>query len=215
MSLKIVTDEKKTNGDPKPKYGLFEFIVGGLACVGMPALMTAIAPVSWIDLNRVDDHVTAKTQTCVFFVFPYKTQELEDVKSVSTTFHLGEKLHRRPGDGKQGRAESEGGIVFHGPPNPGGEEKQISVSVSPASFKGVEAKINEFLNDPQITSQSHFVVANWKCGIIFAIPVCLLTVLFVIGWSIWLGQTLAKPFRYLLHGNPSMSDIPNASQDDQ
>jgi hypothetical protein len=191
-----VADEKQTATAPKQKHGLFEFVIGGLACVGLPALMTAMAPVSWIELNRIDDRVAAKTQTCVFFVFPYSTQELDDVKKVSTTFRRGELLHHRAGDNKRGRAESEGGVVLHGPNDANGNEKLISVAVSPASFKTVEEKINGFLQDAQQKTMKQFVVANWKVGIIFAIPVCLLTVLFVIGWSIWLGQMLAKPFGF-------------------
>ncbi|MCX7409286.1 MAG: hypothetical protein NTZ32_14500 [Planctomycetales bacterium] len=189
------------NSDPKttappPKFGLFEFVIGGVFCVGFPGFMTAIAPVSWMEFTRVAERVDATTQTCVFFVFPYSTQELADVKKVSTTFQLGDNLHRRAGDRNQGRAESEGGVILHGPEQEGQEAKTISVSVSPASFKVVEAKVNGFLGDPQQKTLKVFVVANWKFGIIFAAPLCLLTVLYVVSWSMWLGQTLAKPFMF-------------------
>ncbi len=190
-----------TNPNPKPttppqKFGLFEFVVGGIFCVGFPGFMTGIAPVSWMEFTRVEERVDAKTQTCVFFVFPYSTKELADVTKVSTTFRLGDNLRRRAGGGNAGRAEPEGGVILHGPEQAGQEAKTISVSVSPASFKTVEAKINGFLGDPQQKMLKVFVVANWKFGIIFAAPLCLLTVLFVVSWAMWLGQMLAKPFRF-------------------
>lgn len=80
----------RTGKRQQPKYGLFEFLIGGLFSVGLPALMTAIAPVSWLEFNRVEERVTAKAQTCLLFVIPYRTPELADVKEVTTTFKLGE-----------------------------------------------------------------------------------------------------------------------------
>lgn len=183
----------------KPKHGLFEFLLGGLVCLGVPALMTAIAPVSWLEFTRAGDQVRVKTQTCLFFVIPYRVQELADVKRIETTFHRGENLHKRPGDGKRGRAEDQAGLVLHGPR----EGESVSISVSPVSIKTVEAQVKSFLDDDQQQNLSLFAVANWKFSVIFAIPMCLLTVLFVVGWSIWLGQTLAKPFQFARHDEPS------------
>lgn len=190
---------KKSGKRQQPKYGLFEFLIGGLFSVGLPALMTAIAPVSWLEFNRVEERVTAKAQTCLLFVIPYRTQELTDVKEVTTTFKLGDMQHRRRGDNNQGRAESQGSVALHGPKQGEADGEIITVSVSPASTALVETKIKGFLADPQQKSLSVFTVANWKVGVIFAIPASLLTVLFVIGWSIWLGQTLAKPFQFRGH----------------
>ena len=191
-----MTGPQSTKTTPKQKFGLFEFLVGGIFCVGFPGFMTAVAPVSWLEFTRVEERVDAKTQTCVFFVFPYSTQKLADVKKVSTTFRQGGLQARRVGEANRGREESKGGVVLHGPEQAGQEAKTISVLVSPASFKTIEAKINGFLGDPQQKTLKVFVVANWKFGIIFAIPICLLTVLFVVSWAMWLGQMLAKPFQF-------------------
>ena len=201
----------KSGKQPKPKHGLFEFLLGGLVCVGVPALMTACAPVSWLEFTRAGEQVSVKTQTCLFFVIPYRVYELADVKRIETTFHRGDNLHKRPGDGKQGRAEDQGALVLHGPQ----EGHDVTVPVSPASIKSVEARVKAFLDDPQQQSLSVFTVANWKVGLIFAIPVCLLTVLYVIGWSIWLGQTLAKPFQILRVDEPPKSDEAGGEQADQ
>ena len=208
-----MTAPQSNTTKPVPKFGLFEFLVGGLFCVGFPGFMTAIAPVSWLEFNRVEDRVDATTQTCVFFVFPYSTQELADVKKVSTTFRRGELQDRRAGGNNRGRAESQGGVILHGPEQEGQEATTISVSVSPASFKTVDAKVNGFLGDPQQKTLKLFVVANWKFGIIFAIPLCLLTVLFVVSWSMWLGQMLAKPFMFAPREEPNaVADEPPASE---
>jgi hypothetical protein len=203
----MVDDDKTLNRTkkskarrPKQRFGLFEFVLGAICCVGLPGLMTAIAPVSWLEFNRVDHQVKAEARTCVFFFFPYRTQQLTDVRNVSTAFRLGDEQHRRPGDKKRGRAESEGTIRLHGPQGNAEAGQTISVSVSPASYKAIEAQIQKFLADPQQRHLTLFTVANWKFGIFFAIPVCLLTVLFVVGWSIWLAQALASPFLKLFSG---------------
>lgn len=176
----------------KRKHGIFEFLLGGLVCVGVPALMTASAPVSWLAFQRAEGQVTAKVQTCLFFVIPYRAYELADVKHVETTFRRGEDLHKRRGDKKEGRAEDEAALVLHGPQ----EGQNVTVPVSPASIKTVKDKVMSFLDDPQQQRLSLFTVANWKVGMIFAIPACLLTVLYLVGWAIWFGNTLAKPFRF-------------------
>jgi len=135
-------------------------------------------------------------QTCLLFVIPYRTQELADVKEVTATFKLGDMQHRARGENNQGRAESQGSVVLHGPQPGKADGGIVTVSVSPASTGSVETKIKAFLADPQQKTLSVFTVANWRVGVIFAIPASLLTVLFVVGWSIWLGQTLAKPFQF-------------------
>lgn len=194
MSDKARSRNRSRPQSPKPRFGLFEFVVGAVFCVGFPGFATAIAPVSWLDFSRVDRQVHVQTRTCVFFFIPYHTQVLANVQSVSTAFKQGDLRHRRPGDRKEGREESEGKIVLHGPQGADGESKTISVSVSPASYKSVEAKIQQFLDTPQQTNLSLFTVANWKFGIIFAIPLSLLTILFVVGWTIWLLQAITSPF---------------------
>ena len=184
---------------PPAKYGLFEFIVGGLFCIGLPGLLTGFVPVSWIDLQRVDDHVHATTRTCVFFYIPYKTQELAEVTHVSTTFKDGEIRRERHGNKNPTKSESMGTIELHGPPQGDADGEMIAVAVSPASTKEVEAKINAFLADPQQKEISLFTVANWKFGIIFAIPLCLLTLLFIFGWTVhlltFIIQFLWNPLR--------------------
>ena len=188
-----MTSPALTDTTPPPKYGLFEFVVGGLFCIGFPGIWTAFVPVSWIELQRVDGHVHATTQTCVFFYFPYKTQELADVASVSTTFKEGQISRERSGNNNSTKkSESMGTVQLHGPSRGDAEGEMIAVAVSPASNKQVEAKINAFLADPQQKELSQFTVANWKFGIIFAIPLCLLTVLFVFGWTVHLLQAILK-----------------------
>ena len=179
---------------PSPKSGWFEFVIGGLFCIGFPGLLTAFVPVSWIDLQRVDDHVRATTRTCVFFYIPYKTQELADVANVSATFQAGTISRERNGNKTPTESESMGTVQLYGPPSGAVEGEMIAVAVSPASTKEVEAKINAFLAYLQQKELSLFTVANWKFGIIFAIPLCLLTVLFAVGWTL----QIFKFFRDLL-----------------
>ena len=159
-----------------------------------------MVPASWLEFHRVDQRVDVRARTCVFFFVPYRTQELADVQQVSTEFKQGQ-LQRRRRDGQQVQEESQGSVILHGPKSGNEEGKSIEVSVSPASYKQVEAKVQAFLDDPRQPSLTLFTVANWKFGVIFAIPLCLLTVLFVVGWTIWLLQALASPFLNLFRGD--------------
>ena len=202
---------------PPPKtllQTLIEFLFGGLVCIGLPACMTALAPVTWLEFTRTGERVGVKTQTCCYFVIPYRVSELADVKRIDTTFHPGEQQQRRPGDRERGQTEDEAALVLLGPQ----AGQQIWIPVSPASIKSVEARVQAFLNDPQPSQLSLFTVANWKFGLIFAIPLCLLTVLYIVGWSMWLGQTLAKPFQLLRLELPAEYDEPthrDAAEDDR
>ena len=199
----------------QPRFGLFEFVVGALFCVGFPGLTTAIAPVSWIELHRADQRVDAVTRTCAFFVIPYRTQQLGDVRSVSTSFRQGGMQHRRPGEKNDGRQESEGTLLLHGPQAAGKDGQTIQVSVSPASYKAVEAKIQAFLADPTQPTLTLFTVANWKFGVFISAPLSLLTVFFVVCWSIWFLQLLASPFRnfFSVDRKQNAEAVPERDQD--
>ena len=199
----------REKSDPKPKYGLFEFVLGGLFCVGVPALMTAMAPVSWLELRREGQQVNATVQTCIFFVIPYRTKELTDVRSVDSTVRVGQRV--RDNNHKEHTPESEGMLTLQS----GNAESKLSISVSPASIDAVKRQVSSLIEDKQQTKTTLFTVANWKFGLIFAIPVCLLTVLYVVGWSIWLGQTLAKPFQILRVDEPHESDEAGGEQANQ
>ena len=150
--------------------------------------MTAVAPVSWLSFERDGDHVTVKTQTCVFFVFPYRTSELRELTDVESTFHRGDFI-RKNGKRQNDRAEDQAAIILSG------KDQTVTIPVSPVSVDHLKKEIQTLLANPEQNSLSLFAVANWKVGLIFAIPGALLTVLYVFGVAVMIGKVLARPFR--------------------
>jgi hypothetical protein len=160
--------------------------------------MTASAPVSWLSFWRNDGHVSAKIQTCVFFIFPYRTSLLNDVTGVDSTFHRGDLIRRKAGEQRNHRAEDEAAIVLTE------KEQTVTIPASPVSVDHLKKQIQGMLSNPEQKTLSLFAVANWKVGLIFAIPMSLFTILYVVGLGWLIGQILAKPFARLM---PSKSEV--------
>ena len=176
-----------------PKTTLGSLIVGALFCFGLPAAVTAIAPVSYLHLERwADKSVSAKAATCLFFCIPYRTQTLDNVTSADQRFHAGTYSSDRAGDAanhNRTKSEDEAFIVLHQgeqtPAAPDQAAPKIEVPISPFSVKAKLALAQGFLKDESQTKLSLFCVANWKFSIIVGGLVSLLTVLYVVGivWS--------------------------------
>jgi len=180
-----------------PRQSVGTLLLGFVVFVGVPAFMTASAPVSWLSFWRNDGRVSAKIQTCVFFVFPYRTSILNDVTGVDSTFHRGDLIRRKAGEQHNHRAEDEAAIVLTE------KEQTIVIPASPISVDNLKKQIQGMLSNPEQKTLSLFTVANWKVGLIFAIPMSLFTVLYVVGLGWLIGQILAKPFARRM---PSKSD---------
>ncbi len=143
--------------------------------VGFPALVTAIAPVSWIKFERQDGQVSVTAQTCLLFFVPYKTIHLDPVTGIGDRFVAGTmNRERRPGRDRITRSEDEGVLVIHG------HDQSAEISVTPFNIKSVTERAQGFLDDPQATELKLFVVANWKFSIVAGGLVSLLTVLYVV-----------------------------------
>lgn len=145
------------------RFGKFfvNHLIAILFFVGLPALVTAIAPVAWVKFERQNDVVTARAQTCLLFLVPYRTSVVTDVVQVGDRVVAG-TVHRerRPGPDRETRSEDEGFLVIQG------AEQTAEVQVSPASLQSVQQKVNAFLSDPQAKVLKLFVVANWKFSVI-------------------------------------------------
>ena len=155
---------------------LFTQVLAILIFVGIPALVTAIAPVSWIKFERQNGQVTATAKTCLLFFVPYKTATVSPVIGIGDRVHAGQvNRHRRPGPDRQVKAEDEGFLAIHG------NDTSAEVQVSPASLKAVVDQVDTFLKNDQAPELRLFVVTNWKFSIIGGGLISLLTVLYVVG----------------------------------
>lgn len=143
-------------------------------CVGFPAMVTGIAPVSWIKFERRNGQVSASARICLFFVVPYRTRYVSPVIDVGERFVAG-TVTREERDRRTVRTKSENQdyLMIRG------NGQTAEVPVSPVSIKSVVRKAESFLKDEGATDLKLFVVANWKFSIIAGGLVSLLTVLYV------------------------------------
>ncbi len=177
----------------KPSFGgivashVFVFVF----CVLLPAGFTAMAPVSWITLERRGDAVSARAETCVFFVFPYKTTDVPALTGVDTHVKTGsvtrERRRGRPDEHRQ--ADDEGFLTLSG------EQVSVDVSVSPASLTGVKKRVQAFVADPSRGRERFAVAANWKFGVFCGALASLLTVVWVFGVSAALVKAVLQGVR--------------------
>lgn len=168
---------------------IFTQFIAFVGCIVFPALVTAIAPVSWVKFERQGESVRCQSKTCLLFVIPYKSFEAQPVIGIGDRFLAGtESVRRRPGPDKKTKSEDEGFLVVHT------QDASFEVPVTPFNLKSVAQQAKDFLDNPQLTQLNLFVVANWKFSVIAGGLVSLLTVLYVVGVSL---AILTFPFRWL------------------
>ena len=171
-------DVQKSASTGKPRRGLgnalFGHFLGLLFCVGFPAFVTAVAPVSWIRFERAGDRVTATSKTCLLFFIPYRTQVVDPVIGIGDRFIGGKPQRRRAGE-PQRYSEDEAFLVING------QNTTAEVPVTPFNIKSVSERSEAFLRHPEATTLKLFVVANWKFSVLMGGAVSLLTVLYVVG----------------------------------
>ncbi|MFO0922577.1 MAG: hypothetical protein U0905_08850 [Pirellulales bacterium] len=172
---------------PKVKPTLGTFLLGFVACVVVPGLVTAIAPVSYLTMERTQEEggsIRAEARQCMFFIVPFRTQKLDSIAEVNDHVIAARSKtaeeRRRTRTGR-GTIEGEGTLILVDD-----DERAIHIPVSPASIATVKKKVDGFIHDPNQPKLSLFLVANWKFSLIGGGLVTLLTILFVVGWSIQL-----------------------------
>lgn len=168
----------------KPSWGemLLQHVIVFLICVVFPGVVTGMVPATWISFERSADGVRATTRTCLFFVVPYRVQQVAQVTGFSQRERLGRtekvsKLGRTTG--KTVEVQGEGFLQIQG-----AGDKPIEVSVSPASLESVIAKSNAFLSSTSPSSMTLFTIANWKFGGLMGGFLTLFTLLYVVGYTL-------------------------------
>lgn len=183
---------RKTGGKKDP-LNLFLQCFALLVCLGIPALVTALAPVSWVTFERHGERVTAKARTCLYFVIPFKSATIDPVVSVGRDFKGGStRTERRNGRNEKIQSEDQGFLVIRG------ENQEFAVPVTPFNLDSVLERSNAFLKDPKATELSMFVVANWKfsvfCGgLAMLLPLLLLgCIVYALGQKVFGGSKSAR-----------------------
>ena len=170
-------------------------LIAVVCFIVMPVLVTALLQASWISLNRdAEGRVSATSRTCVLFVVPWRAQQVAEVTGVDSKSIRSDRLVRHRSRGhdsyNKGRIHSDGESEL----TVQGKENGLTVKISPDSEVEVKAKVQAFLDDPSQSHQRLFVIANWKFGLGFGIPLTLLALLYIVGSSI---ATLRAVFRRL------------------
>jgi hypothetical protein len=158
-----------------------------LICFGIPALVTGLAPVSWVKLERHGDRVSAQARVCLYFFIPYKTYTIDPVVGVGRDFKGGStRVERRNGRNEKIQSEDQGFLVIKG------ENQEAPVPVTPFNLDSVLERSNAFLKNPQATDLKMFVVANWKFSV-FCGGLAMLLPLILIGCFVYaLGQGVMR-----------------------
>ncbi len=179
-----------TNRSLKSRIG--GHLVALLFCVGLPAFVTAIAPVSWVRFQRHGETVSANVQVCLFFVVPYRNMAVAPVIGVDDRFVEGKLEPRDAGksSAQRHRSEDEGFLVIHG------EGQSVEAPVSPVNLPRVVQRAQEFLSNSQASDLRMIVVANWKFSVIAGGLLSLLTVLYGAGLILLLFRGIQSLVRF-------------------
>lgn len=186
-----------TNGN-RPKLGamLFQHAIVFLICIVFPGLVTMMAPATWITFTRSEVGVSCTTRTCVFFIVPYKVQQVAQVTGIDHREREAKTERQR----KLGRTtnknihvDGEGFLQILSV----GDQK-AEVSVSPASLENVIAKANDFLTSTKEGSTTMFTIANWKFGGLMGGILTSFTILYVVGYTLGLLAFIVAGFKKAL-----------------
>ena len=173
-----------------PPQTVLTLLIGLVCFVAVPALVTAVAPVSYVRFEKRDGHVAASVSQCLLFVIPYSQSTIEPVKGfeervIASRTRMPTAHERRQNKDHNVTVEGEATLIIIGE-----DEQSVSVRVSPVNIHDVKERAEKFLKEPTDTPLSLFVVANWKFSVLVGGVLSLLTILYIGGsicaFFVWL-----------------------------
>jgi hypothetical protein len=184
--------ENETQFEERTKESKSSFgplILGAVICIGFPAFWTAVAPVSYIHLERGAEGIRATAKTCLLFWIPYSTRQIDIVEKADTRVHAGEWTNDRlrSRSGSRTKSEDEGFIVLMD------KDEKVEVPCSPVELESKQKAIDEFIKaegGPQ--ELNLFCVSNWKFAIFAGGLTSMLTVLYLLGVVIMIGRWISR-----------------------
>lgn len=173
---------------PKPESLRSVIVTQAIAIVvfvGVPALITALAPVSHITLKKEPQGVSATVQANLLFVVPYSTRTVSPVTEITSRVIQGEKgtaAERRRK--QQGKSEPEGQLIFTGP-----QQKAIANAL-PSTLERDLARLQDFQKSPTETPLQMTVIAHWLISIVVGGIATAFAALYIVcailGFGLWL-----------------------------
>ncbi len=161
----------------KPSWGekIFSHAVMLIFFVGMPALFTAMAPLTVTHFRRAaDGKVSAHASTRFIFLIPFRQQKVAGVTTVSDGSTAGSVNRTRSGASSRNvRSEDSAHLAIEG------GSGTVQVEVSPVNVASALAETQRFLDNPSQTHLRLITVANWKFGVFAGGFLSLLTLLYV------------------------------------
>lgn len=156
-------------------------LIAAAFCIGVPALITMIAPIAHLKFEKQAHGVTATTQKFLLMVVPFRTEVISPVTEVTEHVIQG---HR---DKKGNKSEDEGSLEIKGP------QATAKISVSPVNLASVNERVQAFLKAPTDQPLQMTVVANWKFSVFVGGLATAFAALYVVavfvGWVRWVLRT--------------------------
>ncbi|MCE9520407.1 MAG: hypothetical protein K8R87_12750 [Verrucomicrobia bacterium] len=174
---------------PSLLHRIFTHIITFGLCVALPVVVMCIMPVASTTFTRTGDTISAIVTRKVFFIIPFLTETVEQVKGVDDQYQAGtQSKTTRSGPVNdpmrpETRSESMSWLVIQG------RFTSVEVPVSPANIDEVRRRARDFLQDETQSELRIFTVANWKISVITGAVLTLLTTIYV-GSMIWSFVTL-------------------------
>lgn len=180
------------NPEPTPQVKTTPgtLLLGFVVFVLVPALITAIAPVSYLSLQKERDHVRASAKTCLLFFIPYQQQTVSPVRGTDEHVRADRQRtrdERRRNHGRNATVEGEGTLILMGDDN-----QSLKVSVTPVDIEAKKKLVEEYLQAPTDQPLNLFLVANWKFSVLMGGAAASLTVLYVVGCVLAAGRQILK-----------------------
>jgi hypothetical protein len=198
-----MTSKKPYGSRPTLGGMILQHLIVFLICIVFPGLVTWMAPATWITYDRNEEGVRCKARTCMYFVVPYKVQQVDHVREIGSREIAGRTEKQR----KLGRTtdkkihvDGEGFLQIHGD-----DDQLVEVSVSPASLDGIVEKSKAFLNSGTEKSTTMFAIANWKFGGLMGGVLSSFTALYVVGYTLGFLNWILVSIRRAVMQNPSES----------
>lgn len=181
----------------KLKDTIITQLIAIVVFVGVPAVITLLAPVTWIKCETQPTGVSATASQCLFFIIPFSTQTVFPAVEVKEDVHHG-RHHQTDAERRRrehgAKAEDQGMLIISGP------QTEVKVSCSPVSLPEAAAQIRTFLKEPTQTPLRLTVVANWKISVIIGGIATCFTLLYIVGATLGICAWLLRNVKSFVRG---------------
>ena len=167
---------------PSKLKSVFVVLAGAVLFIGFAAMVTLMAPISSIKLERNrDGSVDAEVRQYALWVLPFRSMTVHHVQTASDRVDhperssiVGPTRDQDPSTGRTLQPEAVGNLILTG------ADGTISTYTSPENLRDAVRDVNDFLHG-QATHLELWEVANWTFSIIIPAVVALPGLLLLLG----------------------------------